>query len=158
MGPTQCDKMRERVSLELDGELSPDESLLLERHLRRCPACAVFADNARRYTELLRAAPLEEAPLLVLPRRAGAIRFSVRIGAAVASTAAAALVAVSMVSVTKSSGNQPRVVALDFVPPAAVVERAQGGIVGLRHPSAARSAPRPVLGLQDSSRHGLFDS
>jgi anti-sigma factor RsiW len=150
--------MRERVSLELDDELSPHEASLLERHLSRCPACAGFASDARRYTELLRSAPLERAPVFALRRRSAAsMRLSVGVGAAVASTAAAALVAVSTLSLAKPSGDHPRAVALDFAPPAAVVERAQGGIVGLRHPSAVRATPPPRLGLDNSSQHGLFE-
>jgi anti-sigma factor RsiW len=158
MGRTDCDRMRERVSLELDGELSPHGSSLLERHLSRCPACAGFASDARRYTTLLRSAPLEQAPVVLLRRRSARLRLSMGIGAALASTAAAALVAVSTLSLAKPSGDHPRAVALNFAPPAAVVEGASGGIVGLRHPSAARATPLPRLGLQDSSRHGLFDS
>lgn len=154
MGLTDCDRTRERVSLELDGDLSPHESSLLERHLIGCPACAAFASETGRYTELLRAAPLEQPPAFALPRRRGALRLSVGVGAAVASTAAAALVALSF---TKPSGDHQRGVALNVVPSAAFVERVQGGIVGLRHPSpsAVRAAPR--LGLpQVSSRRELF--
>ncbi len=159
MGLHNCNEMRERVSLELDGELSPHESSLLEWHLLGCPACAAFASDAGRYTELLRSAPLEEAPpQLMLPRRAAAIRLSARAGAVVASAAAAAIVALSTLSFAKPSGDHARAVALQFAPSPAVVERAEGGIVGLRHPSAVRTAPRPALGLQDSTRHGLFGS
>jgi predicted anti-sigma-YlaC factor YlaD len=103
--PADCDLARERVSLELDGELSPHEMLLLERHLDRCPACASFAFDVRRYTDLLRAVPLEGSPSLVLWRRAVRRRAPVRVGAAVASVAAAALVAVSTFSALKPSSS-----------------------------------------------------
>jgi len=156
MGPTNCDRTRERVSLELDGELSPYESSALERHLRRCPACAIFADNVRGYTELLRAASLEEAPRFVLPRRRRAMRLSVGVGAAVASTAAAALVALSF---TKPSGDHPQAGTVGFAPSAAVVERAPAGsLVGLRHPSAPRVASQRALILEDWAGHGVFRS
>jgi anti-sigma factor RsiW len=150
--------MRERVSLELDGELSPYEASLLERHLRRCAACAAFASGAGRSTELLRSAPLEGAPQFTLPRRAARARFSVGAGAAVASTAAAALVAGSVLSFATPSGNRPSGVALYLVP-SVVANRTDGGPLGLRHPSAVRfTASRPRLGLASFSRHGLFGS
>jgi predicted anti-sigma-YlaC factor YlaD len=159
MGRTACDQARERISLELDGELSLHEAALLDRHLSTCPGCALFADDVRRHTELLRAAPLEEAPQFVLPRRATAARrLSVRVGAAVGSTAAAALVAISVLSFGKPPASHPRVVALDFVPKGAVVERAANGVRGLRHPTAVTEAERPNLGLQDASQHGLVDN
>ena len=152
MGPANCDRMRECVSLGLDGELSLYESSALERHLLRCPACADFADSVRGYTELLRVAPLEEAPRFALPRRRRALRVSVGVGAAVASTAAAALVALSF---TKPSGDHGQAAPLSFAPSAAVVERAPGGsLVGLRHPSAARVAPA----VEDLAGHGVFRS
>jgi hypothetical protein len=158
MGLTDCDRMRERVSLELDGDLSPHEFSLLERHLIGCPGCAAFASNAGRCTELLRSAPLEQPPAFLLRRRRPALRLSVGVGAAVASTAAAALVALSFV---KPSGDNPRDAALGLAPSTAFVERVQGGIVGLRHPKAAevQADPRPTLGLpQVSSRQELLRS
>jgi hypothetical protein len=69
MALTDCNRMRERVSLELDDELSPHEASLLERHLSSCPACAGFASDARRYTEALRSATLARAPVFALRRR-----------------------------------------------------------------------------------------
>lgn len=96
---TICEQARERLSLQLDDELSPHETLLLERHLVRCPACAAFAARTRAYTEELRSAPLEPAPQFWLPRRpAATTRFTARVAAVSAATAAAALVAVSTFS------------------------------------------------------------
>jgi len=159
VGRTDCHKTRERVSLELDGELSLHEAALLDRHLSVCPDCAAFADDVRRHTGLLRAAPLEEPLPFVLPRRASAMRHSsVRIGAAVGSTAAAALVAVSVLSFAKPTTGHQQAAALDFVPKGVVVARAANGVRGLRHPSAATATERPNLGLQDASRHGLLDN
>jgi predicted anti-sigma-YlaC factor YlaD len=160
VGRTECNRTRERISLALDGELSPHESVLLERHLSHCSDCALFADDVRRHTSVLRSAPLEQAPPLAVPHWATARRFSVRIGAVVASTAAAALVAVSVVSYGKTSGTH-RVVALDFAPLPVVVERASHGsqgVNGLRHPTAVQQPERPNLGLQDASQHGLVDN
>lgn len=157
MGRTECQKARERISLDLDGELSLHESGLLERHLSHCAECALFAVDVRRHTGLLRAAPLEQPPPFALPRRASARRFSVRVGATVASTAAAALVAVSVLSYGRPSDAR-RVAALDFVPSGVVVARATHGLNGLRHPTAVQTPERPNLGLQDVSQHGLVDN
>src|SRR5215475_7449217 len=146
MGLTDCDRTRERVSLDLDGELSPHELSLLERHLTGCPDCADFASNVARTSDLLRSAPLEQPPAFMLPRRRPALRFSVGVGAAVASTAAAVLVALAS---TQQSGDHQQAAALGFAPSTAFVEHVQGGIVGLRHPQAAQvgADPRPTLGL-----------
>jgi len=157
MGRTECHKTRERISLDLDGELSPHESVLLERHLSYCLDCSLFAGEVRHQTALLRAAPLEEAPPFALPLWAGARSFSVRVGAAVASAAAAALVAVSVVSYGKPAASH-RVEALDFIPNGVVVARAPDGLNGLRHPTAVQALERPNLGLQDASQHGLVDN
>lgn len=158
MGRNECDRTRERVSLELDGELSRHEAALLERHLSRCSACALFAADVRLHTDLLRAAPLEQSPPFAFPRRAGARRLSARVGAAVGSTAAAALVAVSVLSFDKPTTNHPRAVALDFVPSGVFVARSHRPVQGLRHPSAVQTVERRDLGLQDTSRPGLYDS
>jgi predicted anti-sigma-YlaC factor YlaD len=157
VGRTECQKARERISLDLDGELSLHESGLLERHLSHCAECALFAGDVQRHTGLLRAAPWEEPPPFALPRRASARRFSVRVGATVASTAAAALVAVSVLSYGKPTDGH-RVAALDFVPSGVVVARATNGLNGLRHPTAVQTPERPNLGLQDASQHGLVDN
>jgi predicted anti-sigma-YlaC factor YlaD len=158
VGRTDCHKSRERISLDLDGELSPHESVLLERHLSYCSECALFAADVRRHTGLLRAASLEQPPPFALPRRATARRFSARAGATVASTAAAALVAVSVLSYGKPSDGHQAAAALDWVPSGVVVARAANGLTGLRHPTAVQAPERPNLGLQDTSQHGLVDN
>jgi predicted anti-sigma-YlaC factor YlaD len=149
MGRTECHKTRERISLELDGELSPHESVLLERHLSQCADCVRFADDVRHQTGLLRTAPLEQPPPFAVPQWATARRFSVRVGAAVASTAAAALVAVSVMSYGKPAGSHPA---------AATFKPAEVRLNGLRHPTAVQGPERPNLGLQDASQHGLVDN
>jgi predicted anti-sigma-YlaC factor YlaD len=160
VGRTECHRTRERISLNLDGELSPHESALLERHLSYCSECVLFADDVRHQTGLLRAAPLEQPPPFAIPRWATARRFSVRVGAAVASTAAAALVAVSVMSYGKPTASHP-VAETEFVPSGVVVVRAthgSHGVNGLRHPTAVQPLERPNLGLQDASQHGLVDN
>lgn len=101
---TDCELARERLSLQLDDELSANEALLLERHLDLCGACSAFAFDVRNYTELLRAEPLEPAPQVWLGRRPAATRFAARVAAVTAAAAAAVLVAVSTVSVEGGAG------------------------------------------------------
>lgn len=98
----ECELARERVSLQLDDELSAHESLLLDRHLAGCSACQTFADGTRASTTLLRAAPLERSEALVSWRRVPPLPVSGRAAALLASTAAAVLMAVSL---APSSGN-----------------------------------------------------
>jgi predicted anti-sigma-YlaC factor YlaD len=93
---TNCERARERLSLQLDDELSAHETLLLERHLGRCGACAAFAADVCAYTGLLRSTPLEPAPQVWLwRRRPAARRLTARAAAVAAAAAAAVLVAVS---------------------------------------------------------------
>jgi predicted anti-sigma-YlaC factor YlaD len=101
---TDCDQARERLSLQLDDELSPHEAVLLERHLADCAACAVFAADVTESTALLRATPLEPAPPFLLLRRPAATRMASRVAAVAAAAAAAVLVAVSTVSLPGPSG------------------------------------------------------
>ena len=42
-----CARVREQVSLELDGELSQLEQRMLGAHLERCGACATYAADVR---------------------------------------------------------------------------------------------------------------
>ena len=98
----ECELARERVSLQLDEELSAHETLLLDRHLTGCSSCQRFADSVRASTALLRAAPLEGSGALISWRRVTSLPLSGRAAAVLASTAAAVLVAVSLVP---SSGN-----------------------------------------------------
>lgn len=101
---TNCDQARERLSLQLDDELSAHEAMSLERHLAGCAACAAFASAVQESTSLLRSAPLEPAPPFLLLRRPAATRMAARVAALAAATAAAVLVAVSMVSLPGNSG------------------------------------------------------
>ena len=136
---TNCERARERLSFQLDDELSQHEALLLERHLVRCPVCALFASRARASTELLRAAPLELAPPLALPRRLGARRLQVRAGAAVASVAAAALVAVSTLGLSQQT-SASRPVLFGFSPAGLSVHRGGDENLGVQR---AVSRPEP---------------
>ena len=68
-----CDRAREWTSLRVDGELSPLEEELLERHLEFCDDCRAFEDDVRWATDVLRLTPQERpARRLTLPAPAGA--------------------------------------------------------------------------------------
>ena len=84
-----CSRAQAWASLELDGELSQLESVLLERHLERCAGCAVHVSDMRALAEALRTAPPEapSAPVFVASSRssrAGALATKVAIAAALA--------------------------------------------------------------------------
>jgi anti-sigma factor RsiW len=81
-----CERTRGWVSLSLDGELSEFERALVASHLDRCAHCAAFAAEVSATTRLLRKAPLEPVPhMVVLPARRRDIgALTMRVGAAAA--------------------------------------------------------------------------
>jgi anti-sigma factor RsiW len=86
-----CERVREQLSLALDGELSELGSLHVQSHLNGCPDCRAFAARTRAATEILRTSePEEPAVPFVLPRTR---RLPGRILGAGAAAAAIALVA-----------------------------------------------------------------
>ncbi len=86
-----CDRAREWVSLRLDGELSPLEEELLERHLELCDECRLFEEDVRWATDVLRLTPQERpARRLTIPA-AQKPRVSARRVTAIAAAAALAL-------------------------------------------------------------------
>jgi predicted anti-sigma-YlaC factor YlaD len=95
----RCERIREWISLELDGELSRIERALVERHLDTCPECSAFAVHVDAFTDALRAAPLEqlERPI-ALPARS---RLRVR-SFQVAAAAALAVGAVGLATLSSS--------------------------------------------------------
>lgn len=60
--PKTCERAAELVSLDLDGELSRFERVLLARHLSRCAGCADYSAEVTAATKALRSAPLEALP------------------------------------------------------------------------------------------------
>jgi predicted anti-sigma-YlaC factor YlaD len=140
---TDCDQARERVSLELDGELSPHESVLLDRHLSTCSSCATFATDVRAYTVMLRATPLEPAPQSWILRRPAASRFAARVAAGTAAAAAAVLVAVSTVSL---NGHAEQAAAQFGYSPAALAHSPSGENLGVQRLSAEHSFDGPRRG------------
>jgi predicted anti-sigma-YlaC factor YlaD len=87
-----CVRVRGQISLDLDGELSHLERVMVAHHLERCGACAAFRDGLFAFTSELREAPLEtpEHPIALprLRRRRLELRAAaLSVGAAAASIA-----------------------------------------------------------------------
>ena len=100
--PTACQRAREAVSIQLDGELSELGSARLAAHLRECEACAAYALEVAATTTRLRSAPLEQPNIEVdLPSR----RRRVAVPLAVAAAALAA--GVVAVGQALTSGGPP---------------------------------------------------
>jgi ferric-dicitrate binding protein FerR (iron transport regulator) len=88
-----CERAAEWASLELDGELSELERVLLAAHEARCSVCAAAIAQTRALTTVLRAAPLAEqaGPLIKpveRPRRQAALAVRFAAAAVVAALAA----------------------------------------------------------------------
>jgi anti-sigma factor RsiW len=84
---TVCGRVREQVSLELDGELSQLEQRMLGTHLERCSQCAAYAADVRDVTERIRNAPrsVMQRPVVVRRRRPlTTVRLQVGVAAAFA--------------------------------------------------------------------------
>jgi len=48
----QCDKIKDKLSAYLDGELSPDEMAEVAAHLETCPNCSALLEKMRRVDEM----------------------------------------------------------------------------------------------------------
>jgi anti-sigma factor RsiW len=84
---TVCSRVREQVSLELDGELSQLEQRMLGTHLERCHRCAAYAADVRDVTQRIRNAPrpVMQRPVVVRRRRPlTTVRLQVGVAAAFA--------------------------------------------------------------------------
>jgi predicted anti-sigma-YlaC factor YlaD len=92
-----CDRARESVSAELDGELPELERERLSAHLRTCPGCSVWAAQVEDATLRLRDAALQAPLTPVAVERRTARRWAV--APAVAVSSAAALVASLVVAI-----------------------------------------------------------
>jgi anti-sigma factor RsiW len=89
---TECARVRESISAQLDGELAEHELDSLEMHVSVCPACSAWAEEVQGLTRRLREAhPVEPAIGFALPRRR---RARASAPAALVAAAAASLVAV----------------------------------------------------------------
>jgi len=81
-----CTRVREQVSLALDGELSRFEQRMLEAHIARCPSCALYSDEVTAFTEQLRSAPpvaLQRPVVVRRTRRVAGLRQYAGVAAAV---------------------------------------------------------------------------
>ena len=58
----RCDQSRDLLSARLDGEATPDEVAVLERHLASCPACSDFGRSLGEVDRLTRMVPAEPVP------------------------------------------------------------------------------------------------
>jgi len=91
--------------LQVDGELSDFESVLLNAHLGACAACGTYRADVTKFTHVLRNAGLEAVtrPVVVPPRRR---RVAAR---AMPLVAAAAVVAVVLAGAFRdmTSGHEP---------------------------------------------------
>ena len=97
---TECARVRESLSAQLDGELTDHELDSLEMHISVCPACSAWAEEVQDLTHRLREAQLAEPAIgFALPRRRRA-----RASAPVALVAAAAASLVAVLGASNSLG------------------------------------------------------
>jgi putative zinc finger protein len=85
-----CDRVREQISVGLDGELSQLERAMLSSHLERCAECRGYEQSVTAFTQALRAEPLAplSRPVVVQPQRRF-VTTRLQIGAAAAVAVAA---------------------------------------------------------------------
>jgi anti-sigma factor RsiW len=123
-----CERVREQVSLELDGELSQLEQRMLVVHLERCPRCAVYAADVRDVTDRIRSAPhaVMQRPVVVRRQRPlTTVRLQIGVAAAFA-LAALGLGTQLAASTDSQSGSLGRFEGKPALsPPQAVLEQEQ---------------------------------
>jgi anti-sigma factor RsiW len=122
-----CARVREQVSLELDGELSQLEQRMLVAHLERCSACATYADDVRDLTDRIRSAPLHSLRRPVVVRRRRHVSTTrIQVGIAAAFALAALGLGTQLAASSSHEGasasydGRP-----DLSPPTSVLEREQ---------------------------------
>jgi predicted anti-sigma-YlaC factor YlaD len=99
-----CRRIREQVSLQLDGELSALEQRMLDSHLSRCGACRQYAARVAEFTTLVREAPLVPLPRPVVVSRARRISLAhIQVGVAAAFALAALGIGVQLSSSASGS-------------------------------------------------------
>jgi predicted anti-sigma-YlaC factor YlaD len=137
-----CARVREQVSLELDGELSQLEQRMLAAHLERCGACARYADDVRDLTERIRSAPLHSPQRPVVVRRRRHLSTTrLQVGIAAAFALAALGLGAQLAAAPAREGTLARYDGQpDLSPPMSVFEREQAI---LRVVKAGRGLPSP---------------
>jgi anti-sigma factor RsiW len=136
---TVCSRVREQVSLELDGELSQLEQRMLGTHLERCPRCAAYAADVRDVTERIRNAPraVMQRPVVVR-RRTPLTTVRLQVGVA-AAFALAALGLGTQLASTEPQGSLARFEGQPALnPPRSVFEHEQAILRVIR---AGRTLP-----------------
>lgn len=114
----RCDRVREWICVELDGELSRFERALVDAHLEGCADCVEFRESTQAFTAMLRDAPLEpiEHAIAIPTRRVRVLR--ARSMQAVAAVAAIAVVALGSVASSLEQGSRAQAARLG--PPVSV--------------------------------------
>jgi predicted anti-sigma-YlaC factor YlaD len=82
-----CTRVREQVSLRLDGELSELEERMVDSHLARCEQCEAYSASVVEFTSALRDAPAVPLPRPVVvshARRFSIARLQIGVAAALA--------------------------------------------------------------------------
>ena len=122
-----CGRVREQVSLELDGELSQLEQRMLAMHVERCASCAAYAADVRDFTERMRSAPPALNPRPVVIRRRGALTaMRLQVGIAAAFALAALGLGTQLAAAPEPSSSLARYDGRPALsPPRAVVEQEQ---------------------------------
>jgi predicted anti-sigma-YlaC factor YlaD len=102
-----CQSARERISLDLDGELSEFEQLARDEHLASCGGCRAHAASLAEVSDGLRSAPLEQPEFpVVLPYRPR-IRVPLRTAQAAAAAVAVAFIGFSAAGLTGAQNSVP---------------------------------------------------
>ena len=138
-----CTRVREQVSLDLDGELSQLEQRMLVAHLDRCVACEAYAEDVRDLTDRMRSAPLHTMRRPVVIRRARHISTArVQVGIAAAFALAALGLGTQLAAGPESAQNSlSRYDGLPSLsPPRTVLDKEQAI---LRVVKAGRGLPPP---------------
>jgi anti-sigma factor RsiW len=92
-----CERVREQLSIALDGELSQLEDAQLDVHLAKCPSCRAFGAEIGAATRTIRTAPLEEPSIpITIPGRDRVARRSFQVAAAAAVVMAAGIGSVDL--------------------------------------------------------------
>jgi anti-sigma factor RsiW len=122
-----CVRVREQVSLELDGELSQLEQRMLAAHLERCGACATYADDVRDLTDRIRSAPLHSLRRPIVVRRKRHLSTTrVQVGVAAAFALAALGLGTQLAAAPTHESTLTRYDGTaDLSPPSSVLEREQ---------------------------------
>lgn len=103
-----CERAREWASLELDGELSELERVLLAAHERRCPVCAEAVARTRALTSALRETPLvEPSRPLAVPDGPSRRRVPLAVRLAVAAVVAALAAGLGVLVGSIGEGDRP---------------------------------------------------